>query len=71
MNMSHTGFIEWGKQSPIVTAQALIEDKQEEINFNKKQWSIAPNSDFSPILQTDEEAKNGDETAQEAGPREV
>ena len=71
MNMSHTGFIEWGKQSPIVTAQALIEDKQEEINFNKKQWSIAPNSDFSPILQADEEGKNGDETAQEAGPREV
>jgi hypothetical protein len=62
MNMSHTGFIEWGKQSPIVTAQALIEDKQEEIDFGKKQWDFRPNPDFSPILHIDEKAKSGDET---------
>tara|TARA_R110000772_G_scaffold92111_1_gene188762 strand:+ start:2961 stop:4730 length:1770 start_codon:yes stop_codon:yes gene_type:complete len=74
MNLAHTGFMEWGKSTPIITP----------IDFNKQavQKQIAYNSiKFTPqdflkgksdiILPSDEEKKNGNSAFEEEEPGSV
>lgn len=60
MNMSHTGFIEWGKQRPMMEAKTFSGGEQQTIPIDKMEWSMNPNTSFSPILQGNEEEEGGD-----------
>tara|TARA_E500000318_G_scaffold108077_1_gene118262 strand:- start:26025 stop:27923 length:1899 start_codon:yes stop_codon:yes gene_type:complete len=71
MNTSHTGFIEWGKQKPLMTPKLFTGGRQQEIPIDKMSYSITPNIKFSPILGEHEKAEGGDTTSQEEKPGEV
>lgn len=71
MNTSHTGFIEWGKQKPLMPPKLFTGGRQQEIPIDKMSYSITPNIQFLPILGEDEEAEGRDTTEQEEKPGEV
>ena len=69
MNMSHTGFIEWGKQRPIIQPKTFTGGVQKEIPIDKMSWAMNPNTSFSPILKGDEEEESGDQAEPKAESR--
>ncbi len=60
MNNSHTGFVEWGKQKPIISPLSFTGGVQKEIPIDKIRYTIAPNTSFGGILQGDEEEEVSD-----------
>ncbi len=61
LNTSHTGFIEWGKQRPIVKPLSFVSGVQKEMDLDKIESSIKPNQSFSSILHGDEEEEGSDQ----------
>ena len=60
MNNSHTGFVEWGKQKPIISPLSFTGGVQKEIPIDKIRYTITPNTSFGGILQGDEEEEVSD-----------